>query len=97
MSTSNETGTVRIRVIYTGHVQGVCFRITTVDISGGRSVTGFVRNIPDGTVELEAEGERREVEEFLVAIERHFAANLRDVQRVSLKPRGDESTFEITY
>jgi acylphosphatase len=55
----------RVRVLYSGTVQGVGFRWRVVDSAGGRGVTGFVSNLPDGSVELVAEGERADVEKFL--------------------------------
>jgi acylphosphatase len=53
------------RVIYEGRVQGVGFRYTTKDLARGYDVTGKVRNLPDGTVELVVSGENAEVAEFL--------------------------------
>ena len=53
------------RVIYTGTVQGVGFRYSTVRLARGFDVTGFVRNLPDGRVELVAEGVPSELDAFL--------------------------------
>lgn len=55
-------------VYYSGHVQGVGFRYTTVDIARGFAVTGWVRNLTDGRVEVVAEGEEAAVAEFLAAV-----------------------------
>ena len=60
--------TVCKRVLYRGQVQGVGFRYTTLGIAKRHNVTGFVRNLPDGLVELVAEGEAAEVERFLRAV-----------------------------
>jgi acylphosphatase len=56
-------------VYFKGRVQGVGFRYTCRSISKGYSVTGCVKNLEDGRVELLAEGERSEIEEFLKGIE----------------------------
>ncbi len=56
------------RVFYEGRVQGVGFRATTRWIAGGFEVTGYVRNLADGRVELFAQGAATEVGEFLKAI-----------------------------
>lgn len=56
------------RIIFTGRVQGVGFRYTTKEIATGFDVVGTVRNLPDGTVELEVMGEADEVNEYLAAI-----------------------------
>jgi acylphosphatase len=58
----------RLEVIFRGRVQGVGFRYSTRDIAKNYSVTGFVRNEPNGTVFLTAEGERTSLEEFLESV-----------------------------
>lgn len=88
---------IRRRVLYRGHVQGVCFRMTAVDISHGHAVGGYVRNLPDGDVELEAEGETAAVEAFLAAVAKHFHAHIHQSQQSAVAPRGDELRFEIRY
>lgn len=64
----SEPGRHRMRVLYSGHVQGVGFRYTTCQVARGFEVTGTVRNLPDGRVELVAEGTREELEAFRRAI-----------------------------
>ena len=58
----------RLRVIFHGYVQGIGFRYTTERLSRQFCVTGYVRNLMDGTVEVEAEGEEKELQDFLQAI-----------------------------
>jgi acylphosphatase len=53
-----------MQVIYSGRVQGVGFRYTAKTVASGYEVVGTVRNLPDGTVELIAEGNRDELEAF---------------------------------
>ena len=55
-------------VYYEGRVQGVGFRATVKGIARGYEVLGWVKNVPDGRVELLAAGELEEVEAFLEAI-----------------------------
>ena len=57
-----------IQVFYEGNVQGVGFRYSVRQIAKGFDVTGSVRNLPDGRVELLATGEEEEVRAFLDAI-----------------------------
>jgi acylphosphatase len=59
----------RLHVFYSGHVQGVGFRYSARILACGFDITGTVRNLPDGRVELVAEGERAELEEFRKAIQ----------------------------
>ena len=58
----------RMCIFYSGHVQGVGFRYTTKTVAAGFELTGTVRNLPDGRVELIAEGERAELEAFRAAV-----------------------------
>ena len=57
-----------MRVIYSGQVQGVGFRYTVKSVATGFDLTGTVRNLPDGRVELIAEGAKDELEAFRQAI-----------------------------
>jgi acylphosphatase len=57
-----------LQVFYEGYVQGVGFRWTVRHIASGFDVTGWVRNLPDGRVELQVTGEEAEVRAFLDAI-----------------------------
>jgi acylphosphatase len=59
----------RLHVFYSGRVQGVGFRYSTRVVACGFEVTGTVRNLSDGRVELVAEGERAELEAFRRAIQ----------------------------
>jgi acylphosphatase len=54
-----------LQVFYEGNVQGVGFRWTVRDAAKGFDVTGWVRNLPDGRVELQVTGEEDEVRAFL--------------------------------
>jgi len=97
VSSEQQPNPVRRQVIYHGRVQGVCFRMISRDLSRGFQVVGYVRNLLDGTVELEAEGEPAEVERFLTAIAGEFKHNIREADVSDLAPRDEENTFQITY
>ena len=58
----------RMKILYSGHVQGVGFRYAVKSAARGFEVTGTVRNLPDGRVELMVEGETPELEAFRRAI-----------------------------
>jgi len=55
----------RIHVVVRGRVQGVFFRASTAETAGRLGVTGWVRNLSDGGVELEAEGTDEALEALL--------------------------------
>ena len=87
----------RRRVVYTGRVQGVCFRVTALELCQGRPVVGFVRNLPNRTVELEAQGTPAEVADFLDAVASQFAGYITDAATSTLPLRADEHRFQILY
>lgn len=58
----------QVHVIFSGRVQGVGFRYTVCRLAEPFSITGFVRNLQDGDVELVAEGNEQELSRFLHAI-----------------------------
>lgn len=57
-----------LEVRFRGHVQGVGFRFTAAYIARDFDLDGFVRNLPDGSVEMVAEGARSELEQFVTRI-----------------------------
>ena len=74
-------------VFYEGHVQGVGFRYTVRQLAKGFDVTGWVRNLPDGRVELLAGGEPDEVSAFLAAIaESELESLIRQTQAAPAEP-----------
>ncbi len=86
----------RVQVVYSGPVQGVGFRYTVKSITCGFDVTGLVRNLLDGRVELVAEGTRQELEEFLQAIRESGLGSLIRQEEISwLQAKSDMRGFEI--
>jgi len=59
---------VRVRAVVSGRVQGVGFRYFTRSAASRLSLGGFVRNLPDGRVEVSAAGDRRALEALLVVL-----------------------------
>ncbi|MDI9433212.1 MAG: acylphosphatase [Planctomycetota bacterium] len=84
-------------IIFKGHVQGVGFRYTTYRIAGGYDVTGFVRNLPDGTVEMLAQGPADEVDRCIQEVQDSFSGAIRDarIKQVPCNPR--YSDFGIVH
>ena len=58
----------RLQVVYSGHVQGVGFRYSVKALVRGFEVTGTIRNLLDGRVELQAEGVKDELKAFQQAV-----------------------------
>jgi len=86
----------RMQVFYSGCVQGVGFRYTTKTVATGFEVNGSVRNLPDGRVELVAEGDRTELEAFRDAIRgAGLAGFIRDERVVWSEVTNEFHGFEI--
>ncbi len=83
-------------VYYSGRVQGVGFRYTAQKMAGNYAISGFVRNLPEGSVELAAEGEAKEVDEFLSALARRMEGY---VEQADIQDRPTEGFkgFTIRY
>ena len=71
-----------LRCHFTGRVQGVGVRYATLQVAKGFEVTGYVKNLIDGRVELEAEGVESECREFLVAVQEELEGYIRGVETV---------------
>jgi acylphosphatase len=97
VSDAQKSDPVRRQAVYHGRVQGVCFRAISFELAQGFQVVGHVRNLFDGTVELEAEGPEPEVDRFLAAVAEHFTGNITDAEMRALPVRADEREFHIKY
>lgn len=86
-----------VRVIFKGSVQGVGFRFTVIHAARSFDVTGFVRNLPDGTVEMMAEGEEAELKQFIGAIETKMSYYIRDTFIQWSEATAEYRGFEVRY
>ena len=73
------------------------FRFTAEHIARNYNVTGFARNLPDGTVEVVAEGERKEVEDFIGTMEIRMSRHIRNREIQWLEYRGNIRGFGIRF
>ena len=86
----------RLQVLFSGRVQGIGFRYTVKQTSLGFEVTGWVKNLADGRVELLVEGERGELEAFQAAIpEAGLRRFIRETQAEWSNGTGEFRGFEI--
>ena len=97
MTAEGAMETIRQRVLYSGHVQGVFFRATSADLARRFDVVGPVRNLPDGAVEQEAEGPLPGVERVLSQVAECDEGHITNASRTTLPVRGDERRFEIRF
>jgi acylphosphatase len=87
----------RHAVFYSGNVQGVGFRYTARRIAAGFKVVGYVRNLPDGRVELVVEGESHEVTRFLDQVRETMRDYIKQIASDKSPARGEFDRFEIRF
>jgi acylphosphatase len=87
---------IRKHVIYSGRVQGVGFRYTAQGLAQRFGVAGHVRNLPNGDVELVAEGPAEEVDGLLDAVAERMAGYIRN-QTVRDEPPSGATGFTIRH
>lgn len=95
---SNET-MIRRTILFSGRVQGVGFRATAQHAAVDFDVAGYVRNLPDGRVELVADGEQDELNRFQQAVERALARHIdaADASDAPVPAGGAFSGFHIRF
>ena len=83
-------------IIFIGNVQGVGFRYNARAFARRFRLTGFVRNLPDGSVEMLAQGPDEDIQTCIDEIERYFEGHIRrtEAQEVPFDPRYKD--FAIT-
>ncbi len=77
----------RVKVIVGGHVQGVGFRYFVKRQAEEYRINGFVKNLPGGKVEIDAEGESDLLEQFMAACQQgppHGIVSMFHQQKVTL-------------
>lgn len=87
----------RIHVFYNGRVQGVGFRFTAENIAKGLSLTGWVKNLNEGNVEVVAEGDKDSLEDFLERIKDYFSHYISDMDLKWQEATGEFRDFELRF
>ena len=85
---------VRRHLIFYGYVQGVGFRWKASRTARRLGVSGWVRNLDDGSVEMEAEGTEKDIEDLISAMEDHSWGSVERVESVLIPLHGDYN-FEV--
>jgi len=87
----------RIHVFYSGLVQGVGFRFTAERIAIELGISGWVKNLSNGRVEVIAEGAKEKLEDFLTQVNKHFQRYIKDVDIEWSKASGEFKNFGIRF
>jgi len=85
------------RIIFTGRVQGVGFRFTSYHLANRHKLNGFVRNLPDGTVEMVVQGQSDDIDGCIKDLQDSFAGYIRDTQVEEIPSEAKYTDFKITF
>lgn len=83
------------KIFFSGNVQGVGFRWTARSVASGYKIYGYVKNLSDGRVELFCEGERKELNNFLMQLRSEMRYNIKDEEIVTTSFTGRYHSFSI--
>lgn len=84
-------------MIISGDVQGVGFRYRANYAARGLGLTGYVRNLYNGKVELEVQGERELISRFLGEVEAGSFIHIEDIDWKDIPVVEDERCFQVTH
>jgi acylphosphatase len=94
---SSTVGAERRELHYSGRVQGVGFRYTARRIATGYGVSGFVRNLSDGRVQVVVEGIRGELDRYLSALGAEMKRNITGAETLTSPATGEFDGFEVRF
>lgn len=84
-------------IIFVGRVQGVGFRFTAFDIANRYRLTGLVRNLPDGTVEMIAQGYPGDIADCIRDIKESFGVYIKKTKIEEISSDAQYKDFKITF
>jgi len=84
-------------IIFVGCVQGVGFRFTALNVANRYGLTGLVRNLPDGTVEMIVQGHRDDIDYCIQDIKESLGNYIREtkIKETTINPQYKD--FKITF
>jgi len=84
-------------IVFSGRVQGVGFRFTVLNIANRYMLKGIVRNLPDGTVEMIAQGSAEDIDSCIEDIKESFGGNVRETRVQETCYNLQYEDFKITF
>jgi acylphosphatase len=94
---SDNTKTVSKHIIFSGKVQGVGFRNKARSVAASRQLTGFVRNLANGTVEMLVQGKAQAVDDCLKDIKQFFKENIKEIQIDEVEYESKYTNFRVLF
>lgn len=87
----------RVRIFYSGRVQGIGFRFTAEAVARDLGIGGWVRNLRDGRVEVLAEGEEITLKDFLEKVAQEMSGYVKHAEISWEQPTGEFDDFGIRF
>ena len=84
-------------LIFIGRVQGIGFRFTALNTANRCNLTGLVRNLPDGSVEMIAQGIAEDIDNCVRDIQESFTGCINQTKVEELPPNPEYKNFKITF
>jgi acylphosphatase len=84
-------------ITFTGRVQGVGFRFTARRAAQRRQLTGYVQNMPNGSVEMLAQGNPVEIDDCIQDIKEYFSGYIKEVKIEETPIETKYTDFQITF
>lgn len=84
-------------VVFAGQVQGVGFRFTVFSIANRCNIKGIVRNLPDGSVEMIAQGENEDINDCIRDINDSFTGYISETKITEAATNPEYTDFKITF
>ncbi len=88
---------IRRHMIISGDVQGVGFRYRANYAARNLGITGYVRNLYNGKVELEIQGERELLSRFLSEVDSGRYIHIDDIESKNIPVVDDERSFKVLH
>jgi acylphosphatase len=85
------------KVVFSGRVQGVGFRFTALNIASRYDLKGYVRNLPDGDVEMLAQGAAEMIDDCIRDLQDSFVGTISHIDIEEAAPDPKLTDFRITF
>ncbi len=93
----NHDEIIRFHFVFRGRVQGVGFRYVSQFAANEYGATGWVRNEYDGSVSMELQGTRTQIEQVLLTLQNSRYIDIRDISRTQILAEPKEKKFRVRY
>jgi acylphosphatase len=84
-------------IVFSGRVQGVGFRFTALNIANRYKLKGFVKNLPDGDVEMLAQGTAEMIDDCIRDLQDSFVGTISHIDIEEATPNPKLTDFRITF